>query len=65
MPGITSAIVGARNLGQLEENPGPMDWEFPPGEWQELGTVSASPVDYPQDFHSWVEPLTHQDLGTP
>lgn len=63
MPGVTSAIIGARNLRQLEENLGAGGWEFPPGEWKKLDAASAFPAEYPQDFQSWVEPLIHGDLS--
>ena len=65
VPGLTSTIIGARSLGQLEENLGAAGWEFPPDEWQKLDAASALPVEYPQDFQSWVEPMIHGDLGTP
>lgn len=65
MPGVTSAIIGARNLVQLRENLGAGDWDFPSEEWKKLDDASALPVEYPQDFQAWVEPLIHGDLGTP
>jgi len=63
MPGVTSAIIGARNLAQLQENLGAGDWDFPPEEWKKLDEASALPAEYPQDFQAWVEPLIHGDLG--
>ena len=63
MPGLTAAIIGARSLGQLEENLGAAGWEFPPDEWKNLDTASALPVEYPQDFQSWIDPLIHGDLS--
>ncbi len=63
MPGVTSAIIGARNLAQLHENMGAGGWDFPPEEWKKLDDASALPVEYPQDFQAWVEPLIHGDLG--
>ena len=63
MPGVTSAIIGARNLAQLQENMGAGGWDFPPEEWKKLDEASALPVEYPQDFQAWVEPLIHGDLG--
>lgn len=62
MPGVTSAIIGARNLAQLNENLGAVDWAFPPEEWRMLDKVSALPPEYPQDFQAWVEPQIHGDL---
>jgi aryl-alcohol dehydrogenase-like predicted oxidoreductase len=63
MPGITSAIIGARSLAQLKQNLGAADWDFPPDEWKKLDEASALPAEYPQDFHAWVEQLIHGDLG--
>jgi aryl-alcohol dehydrogenase-like predicted oxidoreductase len=63
MPGVTSAIVGARNLEQLHENLGASGWDFPPEEWKKIDEVSALPAQYPQDFQAWVEPQIHGDLG--
>ena len=40
-------------------------WDFPPEEWKKLDDASALPVEYPQDFQAWVEPLIHGDLGAP
>ena len=61
-PGVTSAIIGARNLPQLYENLGAGDWDFPPEEWNKLDEVSALPMEYPQDFQALVEPIIHGDL---
>jgi aryl-alcohol dehydrogenase-like predicted oxidoreductase len=63
MPGITSAIIGARNLAQLNENLGASGWDFPSDEWKKLDQASALPLEYPQDFHAFVEPIIHGDLG--
>ena len=63
MPGVTSAIVGARNLAQLQENMGAGGWDFPPEEWKKIDEVSALPTEYPQDFQAWVEQMIHGDLS--
>jgi aryl-alcohol dehydrogenase-like predicted oxidoreductase len=63
MPGVTSAIIGARNLAQLHENLGAGDWDFPSEEWKKLDDVSALPIEYPQDFQAFVETLVHGDLS--
>jgi aryl-alcohol dehydrogenase-like predicted oxidoreductase len=63
MPGVTSAIIGARTLAQLQENMGAGGWDFPPEEWKKLDETSALPAEYPQDFQAWVEPLIHGDVG--
>ena len=62
MPGVTSAIFGARNLQQLHENLGASGWDFPPEEWKKVDDASALPVEYPQNFQAWVEPDIHGDL---
>ncbi len=63
MPGVTCAIIGARNLAQLHENLGAGDWDFPSEEWKKLDDVSALPIEYPQDFQAFVETLVHGDLS--
>lgn len=63
MPDVTSAIFGARNLLQLQENLGASGWDFPPDEWKKLHDASALPAEYPQDFQAWAEPMIHGDLG--
>jgi aryl-alcohol dehydrogenase-like predicted oxidoreductase len=63
MPGVTSTIIGARNMLQLDENLGAGDWVFPPAEWKKLDDASALPIEYPQDFQAWVDPLIHGELG--
>jgi len=62
MPGVTSAIFGARNQQQLHENLGASGWDFPPEEWKKIDQASALPAQYPQDFQAWVEPQIHGDL---
>ena len=63
MPGMTSAIIGASSVKQLKENMGAGGWDFPPEEWKKLDEVSALPLEYPQDFHAFVEPIIHGDLS--
>jgi len=62
VPGITSVIIGARNLSQLRDNMEAGGWDFPLEEWKKLDEVSALAPEYPQDFQSWVEPMIHGDL---
>ena len=45
--GITSAIVGARNLEQLEENLGAADIQMDPDAWKALDRESRLPRTYP------------------
>ncbi|HEV3275289.1 MAG TPA: aldo/keto reductase [Terriglobia bacterium] len=63
VPGMTAVIIGARNLRQLDDNLGAGGWDFPSALWQKLDEASALPLEYPQDFQSWIEPVIHGDLG--
>jgi aryl-alcohol dehydrogenase-like predicted oxidoreductase len=65
MPGVTSVIIGARNLAQFQENCGAGDWDFPAEDWKKIDEVSALPAEYPQDFQAFVEPFIHGDLRNP
>jgi len=65
MPGITSVIMGARHLAQLQENLGASGWDFPSEEWKKLDEVSALPIEYPQDIHAFADRLVHSDLTKP
>ena len=60
--GRTSLNTWARNLQQFEANLGASGWDLPSEEWKKLDTASAVPLEYPQDFRSWVESLIHGDL---
>jgi aryl-alcohol dehydrogenase-like predicted oxidoreductase len=63
VPGMTAVIIGARRLDQLEQNLGATGWEFPRALWLKLDQASAVPLEYPQDFHAFVETLIHGDLA--
>ena len=45
--GITSTIIGARNLEQLEENLGAADVEMGQDAWKALDRASRLPLTYP------------------
>lgn len=60
--GMTAVIIGSRNLRQLDDNLGAGGWEFPHALWQKLDEASALPLEYPQDFQSWIESVVHGDL---
>ena len=64
-PGVTSAIIGARNLAQLRENLGAGGWDFLSEDWKKLDEASALPIEYPMDFQAFVETLVHSDLAKP
>ncbi len=63
VPGMTSVIVGARTVEQLDQNLASAGWKFPAELWRKLDEATALPLEYPQDFHSWIEPVIHGDLG--
>jgi len=49
-PGITSPIIGARNLKQLDDNLGAVGWQLEDEQWKALAWASAFPRGYPYDF---------------
>jgi len=49
-PGVTSPIIGARTLEQLEDNLGSMGWALNAAEIEKLNTASAIPLPYPYSF---------------
>ena len=49
-PGVTSPIIGARNLDQLEDNLGAIGWRLDDEHWKALTWASAFPRGYPYDF---------------
>jgi aryl-alcohol dehydrogenase-like predicted oxidoreductase len=51
-PGVTSPIVGARTMGQLETNLAVVDWELSEAHMNTLNEVSKLPLPYPYDFIS-------------
>ena len=62
VPGLTAVIIGARNMEQFRDNMGAGGWNFPSDLWSELDRASALPIEYPQDFQNFVEPLIHGDV---
>jgi aryl-alcohol dehydrogenase-like predicted oxidoreductase len=49
-PGVTSPIIGARNMTQLEDNLGAVGWHLEEEHWRALSWASAFPRGYPYDF---------------
>lgn len=49
-PGVTSTIIGARTLEQLEANLGALDVELPPGAVEKLDELSRVRMPFPYDF---------------
>jgi len=62
LSGMTAVIIGARTLDHLQMNLSAGGWDFPPDLWKKLDEASAIPLEYPQDFHAFVEPLIHGDV---
>jgi len=48
-PGVTSPIVGARNITQLEDNLGAAGWVLTEAQLQRLTEASSKPLPYPYD----------------
>lgn len=49
-PAVTSPIIGARTMEQLEENLGATGWELEPMQLEALTAASEVPLPYPYDF---------------
>jgi aryl-alcohol dehydrogenase-like predicted oxidoreductase len=49
-PGVTSTIVGATTLGQLEDNLGALSFALPPEAWQRLEEASRPEPGFPYAF---------------
>jgi aryl-alcohol dehydrogenase-like predicted oxidoreductase len=49
-PGVTSPIIGARTLEQLEDNLGSTGWVLNEKEIEKLNAASAIPLPYPYSF---------------
>jgi aryl-alcohol dehydrogenase-like predicted oxidoreductase len=50
-PGVTSPIMGARNLGQLRDNLGAAGWRLGAEQLSALDEASQLPPPYPHDFY--------------
>jgi aryl-alcohol dehydrogenase-like predicted oxidoreductase len=55
-PGLSSVIVGARTVAQLEENLRALEVKLPPEEVAELDRISTPDWGYPQGFIGAREP---------
>jgi aryl-alcohol dehydrogenase-like predicted oxidoreductase len=49
-PGVTSPIIGARTIEQLEDNLGSTGWSLSAEDIEKLNTASAIPLPYPYSF---------------
>ena len=50
MPGVTSPIIGARTLDQLEQNLACAGWALPDDAWKRIDKASRIPEGYPYQF---------------
>ena len=48
-PGVTAPIIGARNIGQLDDNLGAVGWTLEPGQVIRLNDASVKRLPYPYD----------------
>ncbi len=60
-PQVTSVIIGARTLAQLEDNMGVADWNLPEAAWKTLDDASRHPEPYPNWFISMVHGFVNND----
>jgi aryl-alcohol dehydrogenase-like predicted oxidoreductase len=63
VPSVTAVIIGVRSVEQLHANLGASGWTVPATIRSKLDEVSALPVEYPQDFQRFVEPIIHGDIA--
>jgi aryl-alcohol dehydrogenase-like predicted oxidoreductase len=56
-PGITSVIIGAKTMEQLEDNLQAADLTLTSAELEILDSASALPVEYP----AWMEAFQNRD----
>ena len=55
--GVTSPILGARNLSQLEDNLGADGWQLDPGHVAQLDKASRLPLPYPHDMYRMINAM--------
>jgi aryl-alcohol dehydrogenase-like predicted oxidoreductase len=56
-PGVTSPILGARTLAQLDDNLAALDVVLSPAQLKKLGDVSRPKLNFPFDFLRGVGPI--------
>jgi aryl-alcohol dehydrogenase (NADP+) len=54
-PAVTSVILGARTMDQLEDNLGAVGWQLEEEQWRALSWASAFPRGYPYDFIDYAD----------
>ena len=55
--GVTAPIVGARTVGQLEDNLGAVGWKLEPEHARALEDASRLTLGYPHDLHAWTQEI--------
>ena len=53
-PEVTSALIGARTVDQLEDNLGSVGWLLDPEHVDRLNEASRFRIGYPQEFQQWM-----------
>jgi aryl-alcohol dehydrogenase-like predicted oxidoreductase len=53
-PQVTSSLLGARTLDQLEDNLGAVGWRLDPEQVDRLDESSRVRIGYPQEFQQWM-----------
>lgn len=56
-PGVTSPIIGARNLAQLEDNLGAEGWALDANHVEALDRSSRTPLPYPYDMYRMINAM--------
>jgi len=50
---VTSSLIGARTLDQLDDNLGSVGWRLDPEHVDRLDEASQIRIGYPQEFQQW------------
>jgi len=53
-PHVTSSLLGARTLDQLEDNLGSVGWRLDPEHIDRFDQTSRVSIGYPQEFQQWM-----------
>jgi len=61
-PGVTSTIIGARTMEQLEQNLGALEVRLPPAHVQRLDELSEPQLDFPAGFLKAAPSFMHAEL---
>ena len=65
-PFVTTILLGASKMSQLDDNLGAADLELSASEVAELDRITAPPMIYPNWFHKFtLDPVIARALGIP